>query len=184
MATTSRKNAIARACKVASCVITSSSIALAPSTAMALGWDISDEAKATGATNTTDSSAEAWGPIVHVVTQWAFGVAIVIFVLRVALTAIDRMFLSHSDARFRLSDIPIIGAYPDPSEQYTPEGASNDKNAGPQHAWTWGRIWKRFFIEVAIVAGAYAIVSVLLGVIMDMSHATGISSSSFSSANA
>ena len=102
---------------------------------------------------------------VQMITGWAFGIAVVLFALKVALTAIDRMVFDpdkgnsgssssrggssggrSSGGTSVLSQIPIIGAY-DPS-------------------MSWKEVWISFAKSVAIVAGVWVIIQILIGLIM------------------
>lgn len=131
-----------------------SGIAAMPSTAMALGWEpeamVAQTTGATGMTaaNINQQSLATW---VQNFTTFLLGIAIVIFVLKIVLTAVDRMLLQKNINDNKgaeetvLNKLPIIGAY---------KGA------------TWGEILKHFGIQVGIVAGAWVLVQIVVGVIL------------------
>lgn len=89
------------------------------------------------------------------------GIVIGVFVLKVVLTAVDRIIFGGSNSGgnkgngnegFRLDDIPIIGAYRDPER-------SGDS------PWTWQRIFTFFAIQIALAAGAYVIVGLMMSLL-------------------
>ena len=108
----------------------------------------------------TPISAGSVTSFVNTLTAWLVGIAVAIFVLRVVLTAINRMVFgngtgkssaqgqggSSSSSGLDLTAIPLIGAYPDSD--------------------SWANIWKRFIVQLAIVAGAWFIVQLLMGIIL------------------
>lgn len=108
-----------------------------------------------GIRNVDSGSANNW---VVGIAKWIIGLAVVCFVLRVVMTAVDRMVLGNIDdgqqrgprggqeSGFRLSDIPMIGAYP-------PEVP-------------WKQVWLNFAKNLAIVVGVYLIIELIMGVIM------------------
>lgn len=143
--------------------VCAASIAAVPQNAMALGWEPeSMVAQTTGTTgmtaaNINQQSLATW---VQNFTTFLLGIAIVIFVLKIVLTAVDKMLLkgpssgsgspSPSSSKgggsniFDLTKIPIIGAY----------------------SGEWGDIFKHFGIQVAVVAGAWVLVQIVVGVIL------------------
>lgn len=157
-----------------------------PTTAHALGWGVQEEADAVGASRSAASNVKpsTIAPIFTAVTNWVAGIAIAIFVLRVAMTAIDRLLFSGHGAgpALRLSEIPFIGAYPDPDDRVEADDANAAQSAGRQARaksetlWTWGRIWKRFAIQLGVIAGVWVLMRVLLGVVIMLSQGTGLSS--------
>lgn len=92
------------------------------------------------------------------IAKWIIGLAVVCFVLKVVMTAVDRMVLGNIDdgpqrgqrggqgSGFRLSDIPMVGAYP-------PDAS-------------WKQVWLNFAKNLAIVVGVYLIIELIMGVIM------------------
>lgn len=108
-----------------------------------------------GIRNVDSGSANNW---VVGIAKWIIGLAVVCFVLRVVMTAVDRMVLGNIDdgsqrgprfgqeSGFRLSDIPMIGAYP------------------PDVPWK--QVWLNFAKNLAIVVGVYLIIELIMGVIM------------------
>ena len=134
-----------------------------PTTAMALGWKANDMIQNTsGATgmNAASINKETLATWVQNFTTWILGIAIVLFVLKVVLTAVDRLvFDSGADNKKTmgqnakgqngggiLCQIPLIGAY-DPT-------------------MAWKDIFIHFGKNLAIVAGAWVIVQIVTGVIL------------------
>lgn len=150
-----------------------SGVVAVPSKALALGWDPeSMVAQTTGTTgmsaaNINQQSLANW---VQGFTTFLLGIAIVLFVLKVVLTAVDRMLFKNnigggsggggsnpmartapsggggSGSGFSLANIPIIGAYPQDTE--------------------WKDVFIHFGKNVAIVAGAWVLVQIVVGVIL------------------
>jgi hypothetical protein len=157
-----------------------------PTTAHALGWDVREEADAVGASKSAASNVQpsTIAPIFTAVTNWVAGIAIAIFVLRVAMTALDRFVFSGQGAApvLKLSEIPLIGAYPDPDDLVGADDANASQSSGRQARaknetlWTWGRIWKRFAIQLGVIAGVWVLMRFLLGVVIMLSQGTGLSS--------
>lgn len=150
-----------------------------PEMAYAIGWSVQNEAAELGAGSSAQAMVQPGilSPLFVRAVNIIAGTAVAIFILRIIMTAVDRFLLAGAtDIHFRLSDIPFIGAYPNPDDPYqpdeTPKGKGN-KNDG--EVWTWGHIFKRFFIQMCIVAGAYAITRVVLEVIVLLSNVSGIS---------
>ena len=145
--------------------LTGAAILSVPSTALALGWEANQMiSQTTGTTGMTAASINqntlaTW---VQNFTTWILGIAIVMFVLKVVLTAVDRLvFDSGPDKSGQtkrnleggkgngggvLCQIPLIGAY-DPS-------------------MAWKDIFIHFGKNLAIVAGAWVIVQIVTGVIL------------------
>lgn len=108
-----------------------------------------------GIRNVDSGSANNW---VVGIAKWIIGLAVVCFVLKVVMTAVDRMVLGNIDdgpqrgqrggqgSGFRLSDIPMVGAYP------------------PDVSWK--QVWLNFAKNLAIVVGVYLIIELIMGVIM------------------
>lgn len=135
-----------------------------PQQAFALGWQAKDMIANTSGVTELDAKpitqAEVAGWVTSV-TTWVLGLAIVFFVLKVVLTAVDRMlFQNKMDGTARggakgggggedgsvLSRIPFVGAYP----QTEP----------------WKEIWIHFGKNIAIVAGAWVLVNLVVNVIL------------------
>lgn len=116
-----------------------------------------------------DSLSTAVRPILNAFA----GIAVALFVLRIALTAIDRFALSRSTNPFpfRLSSIPVIGAYPDPNdiqkldEQDMLAKKIKGDNSRP-YLWTWAVIWKHFAVQIIVLSGAWVIANVLLQILI------------------
>lgn len=105
-------------------------------------------------TNTSGASGSMKGDsvnsAVHNIVVWILGIAIGIFVMRVVLTAVDRMLISDSPDGSFLTNIPLVGAYPPPS-----------RDGG----YAWKDIWISFAKQLAICVGAWVIVEAILGLI-------------------
>jgi hypothetical protein len=168
------------------CIMMAATCLATPVTAHAIGWDVQEEADAVGASQSAAANAQpaTIAPIFTAITNWAVGIAVAIFVLRVAMTALDRFVFSGQGAApaLKLSEIPFIGAYPDPDDLIEMDEANANAYAA-QHGhtknetlWTWGRIWKRFAIQMGIIAGVWILMRVLLGVVIMLSQATAVSS--------
>lgn len=127
-----------------------------------LGWKADEMVKnTTGVTGMeakaiSQADVAAW---VTSITTWILGLAIVFFVLKVVLTAIDRMLFQNqvgTDSKGKavspnsdetmLNRIPFVGAYP----QNMP----------------WKEIWIHFGKNIAIVAGAWVLVNLVVNVIL------------------
>lgn len=126
-----------------------------PQKASAVGWEPNEMiSSATGQANidpTVVTQANIAG-VVQTVTRWILGIAIVLFIAKVVLTAIDRMLFqdpkagrNSSDKDGFLQQIPVIGAYPADQE--------------------WKNVWLHFGKNVAIVVGAWLIVQILVGIV-------------------
>lgn len=161
------KNAIKTAIVVTGGAI-SANIFLLPCDAMAMkshsnppdwsaGTMLSNGASDAGVAITKVDSGGANNWVIGI-AKWIIGLAVVCFVLRVVMTAVDRMVLGNIDdgqqrgprggqgSGFRLSDIPMIGAY-------SPDVP-------------WKQVWLNFAKNLAIVVGAYLIIELIMGVIM------------------
>lgn len=116
--------------------------------------EILDDAGGYGDQEYATVNGEQINARVRNITGWALGVAIALFVLRIVLTAIDRMVLGGQDQygqqRSVLSAIPIVGAYPPPSDQ---------------GGYTWKDIWVNFAKNLAIVVGAWILVNAVVGIV-------------------
>lgn len=92
---------------------------------------------------------------VTAIAGWAIGIAVALFVLRVVLTAVDRMVLGGEDESGRqqsvLSGIPIIGAYP-PKQR---DGSG----------YTWKDVWLNFAKQLAVCVGAWFLVGLIVGIV-------------------
>lgn len=146
--------------KIGAAVLASAGITTAimsaPQSAMALGWDPqSMVAQTTGTTGMTAANInqQSFANWVQTFTTFLLGIAIVLFVLKVVLTAIDKMVFAQLDSQgkakegdFTLSKIPIVGAYPPGTE--------------------WKEVFIHFGKNIAIVAGAWVLVQIVVGVIL------------------
>jgi hypothetical protein len=125
---------------------------IAPQYASALGWQANDMIKnTTGATGMTAATIDQQSLAKWVTdfTTFLLGIAIVLFVLKVVLTAIDRMVFQkpgNESGSFSLSSIPVLGAY--------------------EPKVTWKDVWKHFALQIGIVAGAWVLVQVMVGVVL------------------
>ena len=139
---------------------------LVPATAYAdegLGWSMTGDGGREGdlASDPTGMfTPESVMSVVTVIIRTGLGIAIAIFVLKVVLTAVDRLLLGGTvspgpagppQEQSMLSQIPVVGAYPPPE----PMGGG----------YTWGLIFKRFVIQVSLCAGALLITELALGIL-------------------
>lgn len=128
-------------------------------------WDpqeMMENAGSAGGIDVQPLTAERLAEAVKTFTSYIIAIAVILFVLKVVLTAVDRMVLGNSAesvefggggpngqnnlTKFRLCDIPLIGAY-------KPEVA-------------WKRVWIHFATQLAIIAAAWLIVQVIMQVIL------------------
>lgn len=134
----------------------------APSVALAVkgGYspnDVLDQAtsEAGGGIENNALTGDALNERVSAIAGWAIGLAVVLFVLRVVLTAVDRMVLGGEDAygnqQSVLAGIPVVGAYP-PKQ--------NDGSG-----YTWKDIWINFAKQLAICAGAWFLVNMIVSLV-------------------
>lgn len=144
-------------------------VALAPAVALADGWasDITgNAAERTGDSGGKTVTASDINDRVQSITAWLLGLAIGIFVLKVVLTGIDRILLDKDTNGAKdspLVNLPIIGAYPQPSEK-----------PGGERGYTWQRIWTNLFLQVAITVAAWLIVGFIIGLISNMLAVSGL----------
>lgn len=96
----------------------------------------------------------------------ACGIAMVIFVAKVVLTAIDRFIFVGPGNNSRLDEIPLVGAYPNP-EKLGPEGGS---------AWPWRRIWFNFAVQMLLCVSVFAITSLLFSIVNTVVIKSGVTS--------
>ena len=121
-----------------------------------LGWSpqefINDPNTGLADEGNPDTAFQAVSTFVNTASTAVAGFAIIFFVLRVALTAIDRMVLENGSSSANktnpspLVSIPFIGAYP--------------------YSYEWKHIWLTFFKQFAIIAAAWSIVQLLMGVLL------------------
>lgn len=137
-------------------------MALLPAVAFAQSgkWDPSGILKTGGkdagveASDITAETVQGW---VGSIVNWAIGIFVAFFVLRIALTAFDRMVLANMPTT---AHVPL--AYPNPGdERYDP-----GEFPGQAQGWTWKRIFVNFAKNIAIVAGAWVIVQVIMGLVV------------------
>lgn len=101
---------------------------------------------------------------VNGIANWAVRIAVAFFVLRIVLTAIDRFVLANSNTT---AHVPL--SYPNPGDERYDE---NDvKGNTPPEGWTWKRIWINFGKNLGILAGAWLIVQLIMGIIQMVSNA-------------
>lgn len=108
-----------------------------------------------GNINANELTGDALSERVTSIATWAIGVAVVLFVLRVVLTAVDRMVLGGEDQygnqQSVLAAIPMVGAYP-PKQ--------NDGSG-----YSWKDIWLNFGKQLAICAGAWFLVNLMVNAV-------------------
>lgn len=130
---------------------------IVPSVALAApGWD-PDDIYDTNSVQDKYDSGTTLEFAKSIITAF-FGIAIAVFVLKVVLTAVDRLLLGgDSNSGFRLDEIPLVGAYTDPEK-----GGAGD---GPASPWTWQRIWAYFAVQITLCVSAIALTSLLVSII-------------------
>ena len=128
-----------------------------------LGWTMGGSGGRQGVLKEDPTAMFTPDSVMSVVTnviRTSLGIAIAIFVLKVVLTAIDRLLLGGTvspgpagppQEQSMLSQIPLVGAYPPPE----PMGGG----------YTWGLIFKRFVIQVSLCVGALLITELALGIL-------------------
>ena len=142
-------------------------------------------ANESGGTTQTDSGGDPWSPkslitetstggikpadvnqnnaetLVKNIASWALGIAIALFVLKVVLTAVDRLFVGGEMPQQGrpmpgkgsfLQMIPIVGAYPPPD--------------GHGNGYSWKEVFINFMVQIAICTAAWLIVQFLIGMIL------------------
>lgn len=102
-------------------------------------------------TNETISTA------VRNVATWILGIAIILFVLRMVLTAVDRMVFANLGLNAR---VPF--SYPNPGDERWDD---DERKAGAGEGWSWKKIFLNFAKNVAIAAGAWLIVNIIVSVV-------------------
>lgn len=146
--------------------IAGAGLAAAPLTAWAeggqVGWNVNTiitGGSANEQLGITEWSAQSVSDVVTKFTTWLIGIVVVIFVLKVVLTAVDRLLFSNSkgggggrgggggnSGGGLLTQIPVVGAY--------------------SETMAWKDVWIHFGKNLAIVAGAWIIVQVISGIIL------------------
>lgn len=130
-------------------------------------WDVSSMLNSAGkqsGSTPVDVSANTITTWVNGIVSWAVGIAVALFVLRIALTAFDRFVLANSNTTWH---VPL--AYPNPGDERYDE---NDIQGNtPPEGWTWKRIWINFGKNLGIVAGAWLLVQLVMGIIQMVSSA-------------
>ena len=139
------------------------SVALADKTTV--GWGPTDIARPNG--DTSQFEAPGIAAFAKSIVQGCLGIAIGVFVLKIILTAVDRLILAggSNDESFRLDDIPLVGAYRDP------ERGANGGQSGS--SWTWVRIWSHFALQVGLCVSAWVITELLMRVISTVAGVGG-----------
>lgn len=131
---------------------------VSPQAALADDWitNVMDtSAQQVGEENAGTATGDSVATTVSSVAKWIIGMTIVLFVLKVILTAVDRMLLSSPEAGDSvLVRLPVIGAYPmvDPG------------NPGKK-GYEWKNIWILFFIQLLVCAGVWFFIDVIIGLI-------------------
>ena len=148
------------AIRMTSVAVTSAAWALEPTVALAIGWQpdaIAETDSAAGKLTTSSMSDFVWN-----IVSKALGIAVAVFVLKVVMTAVDRIIFSGAaPGTFRLDEIPLIGAYTDPEKQEgNGPGVTNSASN-----WTWPNIWKHFAAQIALAAAASFIVMFLFWIL-------------------
>lgn len=119
------------------------------------------------ATTITTDTVTSW---VNTVLFWAIGIAVALFVLRIGLTAIDRLVLANLQTN---AHVPF--AFPNPGDERYSQDEFRDGHTPPE-GWTWKRIWLNFAKNLAIIAGAWLIVQVVMGIILYVFGGVNLSS--------
>lgn len=149
----------------------------APSVALAGGdWidgTLDTAAQQVGQSEAGTASGSGIIEKVTAVTSWLLGIAIVIFVLKVVLTAVDRILFDRESnithqvgntnyfQNSALVSIPIIGAYPPPeSRPNNPYAERADKG------YTWKRIWINFAVQILIAVAAWFFVQIIVSLLL------------------
>ena len=113
-------------------------------------------------------SANTLGEKIRAIAAWLLGLAVVIFVLKVVLTAVDRILNdressvdSHRGNTYYfhnsfLVSIPIIGAYPPPER----DGYNHTENG-----YTWKKVWANFAVQLVIAVGAWMMIELIVGLL-------------------
>lgn len=102
---------------------------------------------------------------IKAIAAWVLGLAVVIFVLKVVLTAVDRMLNDNRNGeRSFLVNIPIIGAYPQPEQ-----GGYGSSGGG----YTWKRVWINFAVQLVIAIGAWLLVGLVTGLLSGIFNQIG-----------
>ena len=138
---------------------------IAFATEKSVGWGPDDIAKPKK--DTSKFEAQGIAPLARSIVHGFLFIAVAIFVLKIILTAVDRLILAggSSDESFRLDDVPLVGAYRDPERDV--------KGGQTGAAWTWSRIWAHFALQVGLCVSAWVITELLMGVISSVIGATG-----------
>ena len=112
-----------------------------------LGWDPTNMAKKINSQNGEVSNAQldqdSVNSFVTGLTTWILGIAIVIFVLRVVLTAVDRMILGDENTN---------------NSFHIPFSYKKDME--------WKEIWKKFAMQLGIALAAWLIVNLIMQVLL------------------
>lgn len=134
----------------------------APEVALADGWTqgvLDTSAQQVGQDSAGKPTAEGISETVRKVSGWILGIAIVLFVLKVVLTAVDRILVGNDSqsgypSNSFLTRIPIVGAYP------LPTGGQ-----GGERGYTWKDIWVHFGVQIAIAISAWFLVQLSIGIV-------------------
>lgn len=119
--------------------------------------------------NGTDQKLTAGGinETVTGITGWILGLAIIIFVLKVVLTAVDRILNdpdnSASQHNSVLTRLPIVGAYPPPT--MGPDGSEG---------YSWPKVWMNFGMQIAIAIAVWFIIGLIVGLMSQLLGNAGI----------
>ena len=137
-----------------------------PSMALA-GWTDDTLNSAAQRVGQTDAKEAGGGSIIEALstlTNWLLGISLVLFVLKVVLTAVDRILVDYEkNSAYQaggesslLVSIPIVGAYP-PPDQYSDGGDTG---------YSWKRIWINFATQLIIAVAAWFFVRMIFGALL------------------
>lgn len=144
----------------------------APQVAMADDWVsgvLDTSAQNVGEEQAGKPTGDSVANTIKSVSGWIIGIAIVLFVLKVIMTAIDRILFDRDSSIVSRSGntnyfensvlvgIPIIGAYPPPESR--PNDPYADKS---KKGYTWKDIWILFFVQLLIAVGSWFFVNLVV----------------------
>lgn len=122
--------------------------------------------KANGNTDQKLTGERVSNTVTGIVT-WVLGLVIIIFVLKVVLTGVDRILNDPDNSASKensvLTKLPIVGAYPPPTNG--PDGSEG---------YSWSKVWMNFAMQIAIAVGAWFIVNLISGIMSQMFRSSGV----------